>query len=142
MEGLEDEAEIARARRRPRRRAQRGEIAAIERDRAGIRTIEQPQAVQQRALAGARGAAYGDHFAGGDLEVDAAQHVEAGEAADDAACLQAGRRVHAPSRMVSTGSMRDARQAGSSTASRPMVAIAPMNSSGMRGSKLTGVVSL
>ena len=138
VEGLEDEAERARARQRARVATQIVEALAAQGDGAAVGAIEQAQAVQQRAFAGARSAADRHRLASGDSQIEVAQDAQAGIALGQAFDDEIG-RAHAPSRSVSTGSVRAARHAGSAAASMPTVVITPMKKSGMSGSKLIGV---
>ena len=59
------------------------DVVALEEDLALLRRLEQVDAAQQGALAGAARAEDADDFAFGDLEVDAAQHLEVAEALVD-----------------------------------------------------------
>ena len=71
--------------------------AAVEQDAAAIRGLKPGDQPQQRRLAAAGGAEQGDDVAGGDGEVDPAQHLapapELAEAFNDQACHRARRRV-------------------------------------------------
>ena len=87
---LEDEADVAVAKRHELRVGQIPQRAAGDPDAAGVDRVEPAQHVQQRALADARGADDGDHLALLDRHVEVAQHahrragrlIALGEAAD------------------------------------------------------------
>ena len=74
---LEDEADLAVAERRLLALAQPEDVDAVEQHRAAGRLVERAEDVQQRALADAGLSDDGDRLAGGDLEVEVDQHVDA-----------------------------------------------------------------
>ena len=72
---LEDEADVAVAKRHELRVGQIPQRAVGDPDAAGVDRVEPAQHVQQRALADARGADDGDHLALLDRDVEVAQHA-------------------------------------------------------------------
>ena len=70
--------------------------AALEADRAGVGRVEAGDQTQQRALAAAAAADDGDELAGGDVEVDPAQHLLVAERFDNSAQRERRRRRALP----------------------------------------------
>ena len=139
MEGLEDEADAVSTHARAAALVQPSDLDAIERERSFIGPVEQPQAMQQGALAGAAGAVDGHHLAGLDGEIQAVEDLQPGIAFAQGGGLHPDGADHQPpSRRMSMGSMRLARQAGSSTASRPTQLMMPMKITGISGFQLIG----
>src|SRR5262245_13621685 len=71
---LEHEADLAIAKLGEASRAHRGQLLAVEADRARGRKIERPEDLQERRLADAGRADDRDHIAGCEREIDVPQH--------------------------------------------------------------------
>src|SRR5262245_46917501 len=73
---LKDEANLTVAYGRQATRAHLGELLAGQANAAAGRQVERADAMQERALAGARSAHDGQELARVDVQIDAAQHLE------------------------------------------------------------------
>ena len=73
VERLEDEAHAVAPKRGQRIVVERGELDAVDRDRARVGAVEPGHEIEQRGLADARLAHHGDEVAGRELEIDVAE---------------------------------------------------------------------
>ena len=79
IEALEDEADLLVAQARALVVREPAHVLAVEHVAAGVEGLEQPGHVQERGLAGARGAGHGDELAGADVQREVAQRVRLDE---------------------------------------------------------------
>ena len=107
QERLEDEADEPAARATLGGRAERGDTLSVVPDVAGVGPFQQPEDVQQRALARARRADDRRDFTAIHLDVDAGEHTEAGARRRPVGLHDVRRSQHqVPRRIASAGLSR------------------------------------